>query len=695
MKDGKFPRRVTDITDEELWQAMRVPAGRPGADLLRQAIDAGLAGRRAAAYAKLAAYHREALADEWALIKESAANAPEPDAAVLKDTLNHKITTWHQQVVQFGKKIDWHPTPLLVSNSISGFHYFPWFRPVVTAYVKTGEKRYADFILDIVKQYYRVRQHPLWHHPVPGQRSLKLFVFNLLGINGRLSSWLPAYLALVNNDALTTAAAESFSKNFLGSARAVKPQCPVFHAHNIQTHGCRALLHLARVFPEFREARGWDRFACMRLHEQVSKGFFDDGCHRERVWGYGSHTLSSITQVYEFARRHGGLGKHEAAFVRAMRRSYRFYAKSSGPAPAMMMPTYGDAGADSNVKGILAAGRRHFPAGTNEVLGVDRTRSCLFRPSGFAVMRNGDDANSCYMNLNFGEFAGWHSHQDLLSLNLWGHGERLLEELCRFGPYSNPLDQLFRAPEAHNLLTIDGMIYDCRFMKGQDVAWYSDDKVDYFSATHWAYHYFVYGREKGDYSPNIEAKVRRTVVFVKDPGYVLVLDSVTDRKHPGRFNRAITQHWHSPSAFQQLAPDLARTKGRVGCLMAYARQDGLVRLDTGTDFSEAEGSVFGAAFSRHSLQARRWTPLDHNGIVGFATVLYPFKGKAPTLSFRALANDPTLMWRAEAYEVETSRGRDVLVLNPGRRPEVCAEGKACNGSASLRLGNGRGSIDVP
>src|SRR5690606_26792058 len=146
---------------------------------------------------------------------------------------------------------------------------------------------------------------------------------------------------------------------------------------------------------------------------------------------------------------------------------------------------YGDAGI-SSAKPILERGKGLFDEADGLTLGVDREKSCLLKPSGFAVMRNGDKPDSTFISLNFGQFAGWHSHQDLLSLNFWSQGETLLEEHGRFGPYGIPLDQIFRAPEAHNLLTIDGMVYNCQPVKGENVAWHSDERIDYFSATHQA-----------------------------------------------------------------------------------------------------------------------------------------------------------------------------------------------------------------
>ena len=52
MNAVQFPRSVSDITDAELWAAMHVPAERPGAALLREAIALGKAGRKARAFGR-------------------------------------------------------------------------------------------------------------------------------------------------------------------------------------------------------------------------------------------------------------------------------------------------------------------------------------------------------------------------------------------------------------------------------------------------------------------------------------------------------------------------------------------------------------------------------------------------------------------------------------------------------------------
>lgn len=674
------PKSVTDISDHDLWSSIRVSPHCCNKELLKSAINHGLAGRKAKAYQALAEYHRESMADEWLYQQSEAMSCPAPRPALLRQTLSHKINCWHKETIQFGKKIDWNPPGL---STVDGFHYFGFFAPVVNAYLQTGHKRYADFIKDIVVQYKEYQNGKNW---TPWY---KLIVYNQLAASAKLRSWLPAYLGLIHNNQLTTKASESFIKHFLGFGRMMRLSSRTFVAHNIATHGCRCLLTLGRLFPEFKEASAWDKLGTLRICQQATRGYHPDGCHDERVWGYSSATLSSIAESYKLAKRYGGLGDKDKVVLKGIRNAYRFFAKTVGPAPEYGQPTYGDSGQGSFAN-ILKAGQQFFPEGTGLDLGIDRTESCIFKPSGFAIMRNGDDKRSSYINLSFGKYAGWHSHQDLLGMNFWAYGKPLLEELGRFAPYAMPLDTLFRSPEAHNLLTIDGMVYNAQNIRAEDVSWYSDDTVDYFSATHWAYHYFCYGRgERADNSPNTEAKVRRTILFVKDPGYAIVMDSVIDRFSGKPFKDAITQNWHSPFPFTRIGPQSVATRGKVGCVLSFAHAEGLARLDRSTDFTKGEGEVWGVAYDRHALKARRWMGLNHQGTAGFTTLIYPYRGKRPDVSIRATGTDPDNFWRDESLEVVTPHGIDKIHLSPERRT-----GRDKRPRATVSLAHRRGSVTI-
>ena len=688
MKKLSLPVRATDITDRDFWNSLRVPPKACEARVLAEAIRLGRGGKQESAFAALADYHRAALKGEWAIIREAWHKMPAPDPVGLRDLLRHKINVWHTQVVQFGRKIEWWPDWLAPDN-IYGLHRLHWCQPAINAFIRGGDTGCRDFLIDIVDQYDGARRHPRW-------KDIRQVAFNSLEISAKWPSLLAMYLAFLHGGGIPRRTAGQIMRLFLGFGRSISATLGTYiPGYNAQAAGFSTLLHLARRFPEFRESPAWDRQAVRLVSEHARKGFFGDGGNRERVWGYGTMHVNALCEPYEVARRSGGLGGHERQVRSTIRRACRWYIKTAGPPPLYAFPTYGDAGwaLHDRLPTIQAMARCLPESARSPLLGVDRTRGHLLKPSGFAVLRNGDDVRASYVNVNFGKFAGWHSHWDLLSMNLWAFGEPLLEELCRFGPYANPLDQLFRAPESHNLVLIDGMIYDCRDVRGEDVQWFSNDLVEYFSAYHRAYRYFVFGRGGTPVSPNIEAKIRRTVVLVKNPGYVIVMDSVQDLNSP-IFKGAISQYWHAPKPFRVVRPGAARTEGRTACLLVQARTDGLHRLDASKDFGGAEIAHLGHGYERYCLRARRWMPINHRGISGFTTVLYPFQGRMPAVSVSPLPMEGASPWKTEAIRIVSPAGTDVVVLNPERVTGFAWHHQPMTARAYVRLGNRRGEQTI-
>ena len=678
-KSCELPAEATRVDDHAFWAALRVPPGARNGAAIREAIRLGRAGEYGRAYVALAEHHRLVLADEWALIRDAWSKRPAPNPAVLRDLLRHRINVWHTQVVQFGPGIDWWPEGQVADN-IHGLHRLHWLQPAIDAFRRTGDARYRDFIADVLDQLDQAHRHPRW-------ADIRRVSFSFLEIASKWPTLSAAYAVLMERDALSPETASCLMRHFLMFGRSLSATLGIYTAgYNAQAAAFSTLLHIARVFPEFRESAAWDRQAVGLVVEHARSGFFADGGNRERVWGYGTMHVDALSKPYAIARRFGGLGGHEREVRATLRQACQWYVKTVAPPPTYAFPTYGDAGwaTHDRLPTIQAMARCLPEAARDPFLGVDRSHGYLLKPSGFAVMRNGDSAKSSYVNLNFGKFAGWHSHWDLLSMNLWAFGEPLLEEVCRFGPYANPLDRTFYAPEGHNLVLIDGMIYDSRLVEGQDVQWFSSDTVEYFSAYHRAYRYFVFGRDAMNVSPNIEAKIRRTVLLVKDPGYVVVMDSVENVNHPV-FRSSISQYWHAPTPFQVVGPGAVRTEGRTACLLVQARTEGLHRLDTSKDFGGEEVAHLGVAYDRYCLRARRWMPVNHQGISGFTTVLYPFQGRMPAVTARPLATSGGTPWRTDAIEVRSPAGRDVIVLNPERCRDFAWNGRPMRTRAFVGL----------
>ncbi|MDP6359539.1 MAG: heparinase II/III family protein [Planctomycetota bacterium] len=666
-----------EITEEDFWSSLRAKKGIDPDGTVQEAIELGLASHKARAYAKLAEFHRRARALSWQMAQEDAEIADRPTRAEVRKLIRKPLSILSSSEL---------------SELVSGKHdvadlqiLMGHVQPVLNYVIHTGDKEPRRFLAQVLTSCYRCREALSQNGDYP--------LHTMLPAHAQFHFFWRIYLAQLHTGNISTDAAEAAMKLILGIGRAMRQATRRYIVHNIFTAGCFGLFFLSRTMKEFRESNAWERQSLRWLDLDFDRSFFPDGGHLERNWGYGAFTLERLTQVWEFAQRTGGMAGRGEHFLAGLRRAYQFFALTLSPDD--MPPGFGDSSLLSLGYVLdLALDRKVFPPGTARDLGVERSRSCFMKGSGVAIMRNGAQRKSTFANVSFGDYAGWHSHMDLLSTNLWSRGEILIEEVPRFGPYGHPMDILWRAPEAHNQLLVDTFLYDSRPCEGQDVAWHSDGQVDFFSAYHNAYRQ-VPPQGHRDYKLSADLIVRRTVVFVKNPGYMLVMDSVR-HEQTGMFNRATSAYWHSPQAFRVLGPGLARTTGRKACLLAWAYPDSIRRIEPGIDF-KPEDVPDGHAPPKnewHHLRARTWMDADHPGCLGFITILLPFEGKIPNVSVRAMGLPDRVCYRFEALEVTTPAGRDRFVLNPERLPDVSWRGRPVTCRAKARLSGMRRWLDV-
>jgi hypothetical protein len=670
--DSGLPKRFADISDCALRRAvnsgfLKSKFSKPGESFSHA----------------LARQHRHSLRKEWAVWQEEARKLDIPSDSVITDLLHNRIAGWYDGIVDFGDEISWKTDAF--GHNLNGFYNMKWLDPALIAYAQNDNEVIGEWLGKVITSFYAVRNDFKPNRPGDIKTVGSTPVFHVVGIKERVSRLLKVYLSLLQVN-LATPAVALCQKIFLGYARYLYAYASSLDLSGREQvsfglAGVYPLLQLSILFPEFKESDKWFVCAEDKLTQLLQKEFFTDGGYAQRVWGYGGGHLSRLIGLYLCAQRQ----RHSiSGLLPFLKKAYRWYAKTLGPNE--LMPSYGDCGLNRD-EGKAIINRALDIFGTaDRTLGVDITKSCCLSPSGFVIMRNGASEDSTYLNLSFGKFAGWHSHQDLLSLNLWSHGQTLLEEVGRWGPYQNHRNTEFYMPEAHNLFLIDGMLYDCRREGAIDINWYSDEWVDCFTAIHRAYRYDNYDYS-GPGSHTINALVRRTVVFVKDPGYALVVDHAAD-ENATEFRHAVSQYWHSPFPFEVLAPNQVRTQGNSSCLLTFARTEGLQKLDCRCDFPCPDNEWY----IRHTLRARRWGDWQEAGMAGFATCLYPFRGDTPSVRMRPLKATECLPYQTEGYEIITPGRRDKILLNPQRLKGVIIDSEVISGRGRIIL-DGAKTID--
>ncbi len=504
--DDVFKQKILTISEQDFWSSFLPLKG------LEPAVAAGQAGKRDAAYRLLGDYHRGTLAMEADAYKqEIAAGAKEASAlesrrAAADRVLRREIHGWAGQVIKFGPVIDFNAD--FGRSGQYGFHYLGWLKPVLDQYVTSRETKYRDDFIAVTQQYYDQRTglklryrsiHPVYYE---------------LGAWAKTEIFLPAYAVLAGEKALDTNGREAMLKLLLGMARSLYRMQTEYRAGNWQIVGATALYHTAVSFPEFKEAEAWRGKALELLKEHAEQDFFADGGHGERCWGYGHMSLGAMATFYKIAARHKTLDAAADAYWQSfLKRGYQWFAASTAPGGYVF--NYGDGGIGPS-DGIIAEAIELFPdlAKGPGLLGIDRSRSNILRPSGYAFMRGGDAADAPFMSINFGNWGGGHTHQDLLDFSIWRYGQPLIEEVGRFGSYDNPLDPFFRSEQSHNQIVLESIPMNRKEHRGQDVLWLVTDAADFFSGWHGAY-------------PKV--RVQRQIVFVK-PDYWVIYDTVAGRR---------------------------------------------------------------------------------------------------------------------------------------------------------------------
>ncbi len=658
--DRYFKQRIETITEDDFWSSFKPLKS------LEAAIAAGQAHRQEQAYQLLGEYHAATLASEAEAYVEELSPSEKLRAAA-DQVLAHDIVGWHTHRKQFGPKIDFNAD--FGCSGQYGFHYLGWLGPVLNQYALSGETKYRDCFLDIIKQYYDQRARLVFRHPNLHP------VYYELGARAKTSLILPAYAVLAGDQAVGTAVREAMLKLLLGFGRSLyRLQESGFRAGNWQIVGCASLFALGAAFSELREASKWRKRAEAILTEHAEKDFFSDGGHGERCWGYGYMSLSGMVDFYRMALRHKLLDHRRQAFwERFLKNGFRWFAASTTPSGHNL--NYGD-GSISSAESIFAAACRLFPEMKEEpgLLGVDRSKSNILRPSGYAFMRGGGAKNDPFLSVNFGGWGGGHTHNDLLDFSLWCYGRPLIEEVGRFGSYDNPLDPLFRSEQAHNQIVLEHLGMNRREHQAHDVLWFSDKKADFFSAWHEAYS---------------QARIHRHIIFVKrrDYSYWVIYDVIAAKEYIFQ----VSNYLHAPGPFELLGPGYARLGDSPSCLVAWAQPAEIGQVQTGLDYRREDppgntGDHYSFTKQRHRLVLTKWREVGDPRPITFATLLVPFKGeREPEVSLEAVALGGDGTEQAGAFQITWKERQDLLVFNPAAAVLHCGQ-RELSGPMAARLG---------
>ncbi len=506
--------------------------------------------------------------------------------------LQNRITTWGDNVIEFGKKVDFNRD--MGQSGKYGFHYWIWSRPLIMASVITGNEKYLAKFDQLFNRWYEQRNSITRGFP-----SLDV-VYYELGLGMRNRMFIEYYLLPYR---LRSARSHArMLKTFLAAGRwlCALEKWEGYRAGNWQIHGAYMLLQLALVFPEFRESAEWHRIGLQRMMEHLDRDFFSDGGHSER--SPGNYTMATYQSYRNLSWLLSAYRVEEDAARRihaSMGRTLVWW--KSILTPTGEIPAINDSHGGLFPERIMRDGMEFFGSDT---VACPYCTSRHMPESGFTVMRTDTTRDALYLLLNYGPFAGFHTHYDLLDFELFAFGKALAVDAGIGLTYDDSLyPSWYRSSRAHNMVAVNDSSIEREGLQGENIRWGSTPSVDYFS-----------GEENG--YRRFGVRHRRQIAFIK-PSYWFCLDDL----HCSHGGDTLSWYFHSPTV---LVP--------TGQGFASAEAPGIRIIPSGVHCATRTGKGMAASTSDKEpgkTEEIGWVRFDQisstDSLTQFPLLLFPFR----------------------------------------------------------------------
>ncbi|MGB2869705.1 MAG: alginate lyase family protein, partial [Bacteroidota bacterium] len=457
-----------------------------------------------------------------------------------REVLENKFETLGSGLVRLGEKISWntdfktgkewplkllkkeeildldHPSDIKVPWELSRFHQVWWLGK---AYWLNHDERYAEKFKALVEDW--IDKNPL------GQG---VNWVNAMEVAIRASNWIAGYYFFCESKSIPPGFWIKFLKSlYLHGTFIEYHQEYSWRNGNHLLSDIVGLVFLGIFFRQATFGRKWLDSGVTSLHREMEEQVCPDGVDYEKSTSYHRLVLELFYSATILCQRNSIQFTQE--YLKRLEQMFEFVAAYSRPDGSV--PLFGDSDdgrlfrfiASGNVNdhrhalsvgAILferpdfksAAGRFHqdslwlFGGEGFEV--HQRLRSDASSPSsksfpdgGFYCMQGKD----MHVLVDAGDLGqkgmGGHGHNDVLSFELWAHGESLIVDSGTYAYTFDPIArQQFRGTRAHNTIVVDGIeiaefdglwrVHEDR-TKPRVTEWSSSDEEDVLEAEHHAY----------------------------------------------------------------------------------------------------------------------------------------------------------------------------------------------------------------
>jgi len=637
LSDPAYVReRIREISDSDLWGSL--DQSRPGLEHVRDALRNGDTAGAAAAWGtywtgkKQPAYVTQTdhlfldtdMLTDTASFRIALSKSPEERDTILSRAamiLRNAIRPWGDTVMRFGDRVDFNRE--VGQSGKYGFHYWMWSRPLIMAFALTRDQKYPAKFDRLFNDWYDQRNSIT--SSIPGLD----VVYYELGLGMRNRMFIENYLLPCRTR--TPATHARMLKTMLTAGRWLYEleQWEGYRAGNWQVHGSYMLVQLALVFPEFRESVAWLQIGLRRLTEHMDEDFYPDGGHSERA--PRNYTLATYLNYRNIAYLLGAYGARRDVLDRiraSMGKTIDWWITMITPTGEV--PAINDSHRGLFPAAILRDGARLFGkpqayAVLRNLLGetggeagpLPEYTSRHMPASGFSVMRTDWTPAALYLSVNYGPYAGFHTHFDMLDFEMYAYGKALAVDAGLGLTYDDPLyNSWYRTSRAHNMVTVNDSSIEREGITSRRIRWGSTGPVDFFSGEHSGYRRFG-------------VLDRRQIAFVK-PSFWFIRDEIVSSR-PGD---TLSWYFHTPERLV-----------RTGSGFSSASAPGIRIIPAGEAYPFRTGTGWAASTSIKipgKTERIPWIRFDQvttgDSVRRFAFVLAPFRSQEDAPASRQLSD---------------------------------------------------------
>jgi len=334
--------------------------------------------------------------------------------------------------------VDWTANP-----TYNNYCEWPWqlnrhseWRTLAYAYLKTGDKKYADAFVRLFHSWAEQMTRP--DNTVPNNHTI---AWRSIEVGIRIfATWQDAYHAFYRD--MDDQSLADWCRSVWEHGDSLR------HRHaargNWLIMEMDGLAYISVLYPWMKEADEWGAYAMNTFCEQLKKQVYPDGFQTELATGYHNGVIHDFLYPIRLYKTYGrDVPAEMYDTLRRMLDVVVYLRRPDGRTPDL-----NDGGlidVDSSVSSCCQGAFEDYVPPKND-------GNHVFENAGIAVLRKDDT----YVLFDGGEFGMGHQHEDKLALILYANGRQILTDAGNYAYDTSEMRKYVLSTRAHNTIMVDG-----------------------------------------------------------------------------------------------------------------------------------------------------------------------------------------------------------------------------------------------